>query len=275
MKHIKSTLNLQTPRLQHGIKSLSLFPNEFHERKHYYSPPSHTQLLSVPSKENIQKNPSFPIKHDENMKKTEGKKDKKEINIRLKIQSEIIQNNYLQNQFKNKKYSSSSSMLSNEEMLQHKERQIAKLKKELANTKHQISYLLNEKNLKHTIEKIDSSESNLSDRIIKMSIWNKKKTKEHSPFKSSALMTKNVRQFFRNNIKNTKTSSTKQLNHLNYLISPKHCYSSAEGFGGGDKDDEANTNYSSNNNNSLKKTLDDLQKRASNVFNMYLNMYNS
>lgn len=272
MKNIKSTLNIQTPRIQHGIKSLSIFSNEINQKNNYYSPPSHTQLLSIPSNENTQKNPNFPIKQDKPSKKAEGKKEKKEISIRLNIQSEIIRNNYLHNQFKTKKYSSSSSILSNEDILQNKERQIAKLKKELANTKYQISSLLNEKNRKHTIEKIDYSESNLSDRIAKMSIFNKKKSKEHSPFKPSALISKNVRQFFKNNLKNTKTQSSMQFSNLNYLISPKHCYSSDFV---GDKDDEATTNYSNNNNNSLKKTLDELHKRASKVFNMYINIYNS
>lgn len=258
MKHIKSTLNIRTPKAKNSITNLFIYPSNIPEKKYYYYSPSfqtQTQLVSIPSSENIKRSQLSKLN-------LEAQKKNKNINIQFNIQNKIIQNNY-NPQLSLDKKSYLSKLSTEKELIDNKDKQIDQLRKEVSNTKHQISLLLNEKNAKHLLNKIDASNNNLSERQSQLSVLNKQYMQNIFP--SSSSTNANAKQFFQNSFLSFKTPSAKEKRSLHQFLSPQ-IYS----IDLNNKDEKQQ--YNNAEYNAIINSMEDLHKRTSHVLNKYLNV---
>ena len=205
MRHTNSFQNLKNKK-KNSLKNIEIFNTLSLRQKDCDSPNSNIQKFNLcikNDKNNTNKN-HFSLKKNKNKKnqksQNKGKenyntsnfstipdKENKQINIRLNIKSEIINNNY--SKFENKKQIY-------EDIIHKKNYLISSLEKELSEIKDQINQIQKIKKKKNSIDKIENSNLNLKIRKINSNL-NKEKNKIQQ-LKTSNLLSKNVKHFLKN-----------------------------------------------------------------------------
>lgn len=221
MRHTYSSVSIKPEKIHRGeIKNFNFFPIESPLFSGFRSPKSASYISKNEKKISKKSHTNTNSKVNLNFIDKEKSKNNS-INIRLNIKSAIINNNYNENK------AEELNKGTKDDMLEIKDKIIHELQKEIKRTKHQINNVKTSQNLKNSIDKFDNSENFLNEKICK--IQNKERSKL-STIKTSSVISKNVRQFFKNLIlKNSKSTSktatpTSLLNNGNLKISlnPNH-----------------------------------------------------
>ena len=229
MKHTNSFKTIKNNQ-KVNKKNLELF-NALSLRQNKFEPNSKVYSISMKNFIN-NKNKSQPNIIEKEKKKNKEKKiynnssppekDKNQINIKLNIKSEIINNNF--SNYKNEnKY---------EEILKQKNLIISSLEKELFEVKEKIHKIQNKKKRINSVDFIEEKYLNNQKKNGKNKDLPKKKNQNLKP---SNIISKNVKQFFKNlilkkesysketpNIKNVLSTKNLILNTSNYNNYIKH-----------------------------------------------------
>ena len=232
MRHTNSFKNLKNKK-KNSLKNIEFFNTLSLRQKDCDSPNSNIQNFNFyikNDKNTTNKNSyHFSLKKNKNKKsqksQNKGKenynlsnfstipdKDNKQINIRLNIKSEIINNNYSKFESKKQIY---------EDIIQKKNYLISSLEKELSEIKEQINKIQEIKKKKNSIDEFENSNLNLKIRNISRDL-NKEKFKIKQ-LKSSNLVSKNVKHFLKNLIlKKKESKSNSKKNISKNIFSPKN-----------------------------------------------------
>lgn len=223
MKHTYSLNNLKPNKQQYELKNYCFFPNELQFQKGFISSKSSTDQIFGITSSKCNSNKLYANNNNKNnivhkqIKKNHSigtgnnhlnynKKDKEKnlINIRLNIKSEIINNN-----FSAKKEHSNLSKYDIDKIIKDKNYEIIQLKQEIQETKAQIERITKQ-NIGVTND-ISNSETLISEFNTKCegsNILYDLKNKQKLSTKSSAVLSKNVKQCFKNVfLKNLKSLS--------------------------------------------------------------------
>ena len=193
MKHTYSLANIKPKKfIKSEIKNLNFGLCESPIFSGFCSPKS--KKKNDKTKEKSRTNTNSKV----NLNFLDSKNKSNMINIRLNIKSEIINNNYNEH----KKSLSKKEKL--EKIIETKDKVIEELQRKILNTKYQIELRQTKNNLKNSIEKFENPDNFLNEKMNKIQ-------KEHSKLatiKTSSVISKNVRQYFKNFIfKNSKSLS--------------------------------------------------------------------
>ncbi len=232
MRHTNSFKNLKNKK-KNSLKNIEFFNTLSLRQKDCDSPNSNIQNFNFyikNDKNTTNKNSyHFSLKKNKNKKsqksQNKGKenynlsnfstipdKDNKQINIRLNIKSEIINNNYSKFESKKQIY---------EDIIHKKNYLISSLEKELSEIKEQINKIQEIKKKKNSIDEFENSNLNLKIRNISRDL-NKEKFKIKQ-LKSSNLVSKNVKHFLKNLIlKKKESKSNSKKNSSKNIFSPKN-----------------------------------------------------
>jgi len=229
MKHTNSFKSIKNNQ-KINKKNLELF-NALSLRQKEFEPNSKVYSISMKNFIN-NKNKSQPNIMQKGKKKNKEKKvynnssptekDNNQINIKLNIKSEIINNNF--SNYKNEnKY---------DEILKQKNIIISNLEKELFEVKEKINKIQNKKKRINSVDFIEEKYLNNQKKSSKNKDLTKKKNQNLKP---SNIISKNVKQFFKNlilkkesyskenpNIKNVLSTKNLILNTSNYNNYIKH-----------------------------------------------------
>jgi len=233
MRHTNSFQNLKNKK-KNSLKNIEFFNTLSLRKKDCDSPNSNIQnfnLYSINEKNNSNKNSNrFSLKKNKNkkIKKSQNKgkenynlsnfstipdKENKQINIRLNIKSEIINNNY------SKKFESKKQIY--EDIIQKKNYLISSLEKELSEIKDQINKIQEIKKKKNSTDDFENSNLNLKIRKINSNFNNEKKKIQQ--LKDSKLISKNVKHFLKNLIlKKKESKSNSKKNSSKNIFSSKN-----------------------------------------------------
>ena len=233
MRHTNSFKNLKNKK-KNSLKNIEFFNTLSLRQKDCDSPNSNIQNFNFyikNDKNTTNKNSyHFSLKKNKNKKsqksQNKGKenyntsnfstipdKENKQINIRLNIKSEIINNNY------SKKFESKKQIY--EDIIQKKNYLISSLEKELSEIKEQINKIQEIKKKKNSIDEFENSNLNLKIRNISRDL-NKEKF-QIKQLKSSNLVSKNVKHFLKNLIlKKKESKSNSKKNSSKNIFSSKN-----------------------------------------------------
>ena len=191
MKHTYSSANIKPKKfIKSEIKNLNFGGFESPLFSGFLSPKSSHKNEKTKAKSKTNTNSKV------NLNFVDSKSKNNLINIKLNIQSEIINNNYNEHK-KNKKENL-------EKVLETKDKIVDQLQKEISKTKYQIELSRTKNNLKNSIEKFENPDNFLNEKMHKI----QKERSKLATIKTSSVISKNVRQYFKNYIfKNSKSLS--------------------------------------------------------------------
>ena len=251
MRHTKSFQNIKKKN-KNILKKLELINSLSFRKNDYESPNSKKYNFNLSIKNENNKNfknqtSRLPFRKDslnkekKNINKekrnynvfnnysTAPHKENNQINIRLNIKSEIINNNFSEKKNENKKQVY-------EEIINKKNYLIYSLEKELSEIKEQINKIQQMKKKNNSIEEFENSN------------FKKRKNKDLDKIqklKASNLISKNVRQFFKNlMLKKSESKSNSKKNSSKNILSSKNLIINTSNYNNYIK---GNKNYISNN----------------------------
>ena len=201
-------------------------------QKDFESPNKNIYSASVKNfinnKNKSQQNIMFSEKKKKENKNNSCEKDNNQINIRLNINSEIINNNFSNTKNENNKY---------EDLIKEKNMIIASLEKELIEVKEKINKNQNKRKRINSVDDI-----NYKNKKTKNKNNRNKEINKIQNLKPSNIISKNVKQFFQNLI--IKKDSKENINSKN-IISNKNLILNTSNY----------NNYINNNKKNLYKNL--------------------
>ncbi len=201
-------------------------------QKDFESPNKNIYSTSVKNlinnKNKSQQNIMFSEKKKKENKNNSCEKDNNQINIRLNINSEIINNNFSNTKNENNKY---------EDIIKEKNMIISSLEKELIEVKEKINKMQNKRKRINSVDDI-----NFKNKKTKNKNNRNKEINKIQNLKPSNIISKNVKHFFQNLI--IKKDSKENINSKN-IISNKNLILNTSNY----------NNYIKNNKNNLYKNL--------------------
>ena len=193
MKHTYSSANIKPKKfIKSEIKNLNFGGCESPLFSGFLSPKSSHQNEKTKGKSKTNTNSKM------NLNFVDSKSKNNLINIRLNIKSEIINNNYDEH----KRIINSKEKM--KKVLETKDKIIEELERKISKTKYQIDLSRTKNNLKNSIEKFENPDNFLDEKMHKI----QKERSKLATIKTSSVISKNVRQYFKNYIlKNSKSLS--------------------------------------------------------------------